>query len=249
MARRYDSGTTTFSPEGRLFQVEYAMEAIGKAGTCVGIMAKDGIVLAVEKKVVSKLLEPPKSSEKTYKLDDHLVCAVAGLTSDANELIDIARLMAQRYAFVYQQPQPIEQLVQQLCDRKHFFTQFGGLRPFGVSLLYAGWDAQHGFQLYHSDPSGNYGGWKAQAIGANNQAAKSLLKSDYADDMSIDDALKLSVKVLSKTMDTTTPSVDKMEFTVVTREDGKVVHKSLSTAETEKLLADVAAANADEGDM
>ena len=225
------------------------MEAIGKAGTCVGIMAKDGIVLAVEKKVVSKLLEPPKSSEKTYKLDDHLVCAVAGLTSDANELIDIARLMAQRYAFVYQQPQPIEQLVQQLCDRKHFFTQFGGLRPFGVSLLYAGWDSQHGFQLYHSDPSGNYGGWKAQAIGANNQAAKSLLKSDYADDMSIDDALQLSVKVLSKTMDTTTPSVDKMEFTVVTRENGKVVHKSLSTAETEKLLADVAAANADEGDM
>lgn len=227
------------------------MEAIGKAGTCVGIMAKDGIVLAVEKKVVSKLLQPPKSSEKTYKLDDHLVCAVAGMTSDANELIDIARLMAQRYAFVYQEPQPIEQLVSQICDRKHFYTQFGGLRPFGVSLLYAGWDKHHGFQLYHSDPSGNYGGWKAQAIGANNQAAKSILKADYAEDISVEDALKLSVKVLSKTMDTTTPSADKMEFTVVRRAEGsgKVVHHSLSEEETEKLLADVAAANASEGDM
>ena len=119
---------------GRLFQVEYAMEAIGKAGTCIGIMAEGGIVIAVEKKVVSKLLQPPKSSEKTYKLDDHLVCAVAGLTADANELIDIARLMAQRYAYTYQEPQPVEQLVSQICDRKHFFTQFGGASA-GLLLL------------------------------------------------------------------------------------------------------------------
>jgi 20S proteasome subunit alpha 3 len=92
-----------------------------------------------------------------------------------------------------------------------------GLRPFGVSILYAGWDKHHGFQLYHSDPSGNFGGWKAQAIGSNNQAAKSILKTDYADGMSVEDALKLSVKVLGKTMDTTTPSAEKMEFTVLRR--------------------------------
>jgi len=139
MARRYDSRTTTFSPEGRLYQVEYAMEAISHAGICVGILAKDGIVLAVEKKITSKLLENI-SSEKMYKVDDHLACAVAGITADANILINYARLAAQRYTLTYQEPIPVEQLIINICDRKQGYTQFGGLRPFGVSFLWAGWD-------------------------------------------------------------------------------------------------------------
>merc|ERR1719263_1729476 len=94
-------------------------------------------------------------------IDDHVACAVAGITADANILINQARLHAQRYAFNYQEPQPVEQLVQRLCDEKQAYTQYGGLRPFGVSMLFAGWDAIHGFQLYQSDPSGNYNGWKA----------------------------------------------------------------------------------------
>jgi 20S proteasome subunit alpha 3 len=101
-----------------------------------------------------------------YKLDEHLACAVAGITSDANILINTARISAQRYTFTYGEPMPVEQLVQSLCDTKQGYTQFGGLRPFGVSFLFAGWDTVHGFQLYQSDPSGNYGGWKATAIGA-----------------------------------------------------------------------------------
>jgi 20S proteasome subunit alpha 3 len=131
-----------------------------------------------------------------YKLDEHVACAVAGITSDANILINTARVAAQRYTFTYGEPIPVEQLVQSLCDTKQArarargtvpavsttarllmrarpplpcaqgYTQFGGLRPFGVSFLFAGWDAVHGFQLYQSDPSGNYGGWKATAIGA-----------------------------------------------------------------------------------
>merc|ERR1711935_736776 len=121
-------------------------------------------VLAAEKKISSKLLEPAKSSEKMYMIDDHVACAVAGITADANILINQARLHAQRYMFSYQEPQPVEQLVQRLCDEKQLYTQYGGLRPFGV------------FQLYASDPSGNYGGWKATSIGANSQAAQSLMK-------------------------------------------------------------------------
>ena len=111
-------------------------------------------------------MESSKTAEKMYKLDEHLACAVAGITSDANILINSARIAAQRYTFTYGEPMPVEQLVQSLCDTKQGYTQFGGLRPFGVSFLFAGWDSVHGYQLYQSDPSGNYGGWKATAIGA-----------------------------------------------------------------------------------
>jgi 20S proteasome subunit alpha 3 len=101
MSRRYDQSTTTFSPEGRLHQVEYAIEAINNAGTCLGLLSSDGVVLAGEKKVVSKLLAPSKTSEKTFTIDDHAVCLIAGLTSDANILIQQSRLAAQRFFFAY----------------------------------------------------------------------------------------------------------------------------------------------------
>merc|ERR1712070_238676 len=235
MARRYDSRTTTFSPEGRLYQVEYAMEAISHAGICVGILAQNGIVLAVEKKITSKLLENI-SSEKMYKVDDHLACAVAGITADANILINYARLAAQRYTLTYQEPIPVEQLIINICDRKQGYTQFGGLRPFGVSFLWAGWDKNFGFQLYQSDPSGNYGGWKATAIGANNQAAQSILKQEYKNDMDLGDAVKLAIKVLTKTMDSTALSPDKLEFSVLRRAAaGHIEFHSL----TEKEIADL----------
>jgi len=241
MARRYDGRTTTFSPEGRLYQVEYAMEAISHAGAALGILAKDGIVLAAEKKIISKLLDNVdfKKTEKMYKLDDHIACAVAGITADANILINYARVASQRYQFTYQEPMPVEGLVQQLCDLKQGYTQFGGMRPYGVSFLYAGWDDQYGFQLYHSDPSGNYGGWKAHAIGANNQGAQSILKQDWNENMTVKEALKLAVKVMSKTMDSTSLSNEKLEFSTITRPDvleGAVRYHVLSAPEVDKLL-------------
>ena len=115
-------------------------------------------------------------------VDDHVAVAVAGITADANILINQARLHAQRYRFSFQEPQPVEQLVQSLCDEKQAYTQYGGLRPFGVSMLYAGWDKTYGFQLYQSDPSGNYNGWKAKCIGMNNQTAESLMKQEYKEE-------------------------------------------------------------------
>lgn len=236
MARRYDGRTTTFSPEGRLYQVEYAMEAISHAGASLGILSKDGIVLAAEKKIISKLLDNDKKSEKMYKLDDHIACTVAGITADANILINYGRLAAQRYMYAYQESIPVENLVKDLCDTKQGYTQYGGMRPFGVSLLYAGWDEYHGFQLYHSDPSGNYGGWKATAIGANNQGAQSLLKQEWKEGMTIEEALALALKVMSKTMDSTTLSSDKLEFSTLTKKKDKVSYHVLDTSEIDELL-------------
>ncbi|PWZ01306.1 N-terminal nucleophile aminohydrolase [Testicularia cyperi] len=216
MSRRYDSRTTTFSPEGRLYQVEYAMEAISHAGTVVGILAKDGVVLAAEKKVTSKLLEQDQSSEKIFTVAGNVVVGVAGITADANSLVNYSRNAAQQYLVAYDDDMPVEQLAQRLCDLKQGYTQYGGLRPFGVSILYAGYDDHHHFQLYHSDPSGNYSGWKATCIGSNNGTATSLLKQDYKDDISIQDAMAMAVKILSKTMDSTSLDSEKLEFATLT---------------------------------
>ena len=146
--------------------------------------------------------------------------------------MNYARQAAQRHLFSYNEDIPVEQLAQRLCDLKQGYTQYGGtliplhshiphpynvnlnstgLRPFGVSLLYAGWDPHYEFQLYHSDPSGNYSGWKATCIGANNGTAQSLLKQEYKDEITLEEAIGLVLKTLSKTMDSTTLGSEKRE--------------------------------------
>ncbi|RKP27128.1 proteasome subunit alpha type-4 [Syncephalis pseudoplumigaleata] len=237
MARRYDSRTTTFSPEGRLYQVEYAMEAISHAGTVLGILATDGIVIAAEKKIVSKLLEQGTASEKIYTVNDNMICGVAGITSDANILVNNVRQAAQQYLYTYNEAIPCEQLVQRLCNLKQGYTQYGGMRPFGVSFVFAGWDQHYGFQLYHSDPSGNYSGWKATCIGANNAAAQSMLKQEYKEDMTLSDAIGLTVKVLSKTMDTASLTSEKLEFgTLKLDSEGRPTYDILLPAQIDALL-------------
>ena len=141
-----------------------------------------------------------------------MICAVAGMTADANILISYARQVAQRYLLTYNEDIPGEQLVRRLCDLKQGYTQHGGLRPFGVSFIYAGWAPRRQFQLYHSNPSGNYGGWKATSAGANHASAQSLLKQDYKEDCTLKEACSLAVKVLSKTMDSTKLSPEKSEW-------------------------------------
>lgn len=212
------------------------MEAIGMAGTCLGVLSTDGVVLAAEKRNTNKLLDDAVLSEKIYRLDENTACSVAGLTADANVLTKYLRETAQRYLLTYQEPMPVEQLVCSLCDIKQSYTQFGGKRPFGVSVLYMGWDHHYGYQLYQSDPSGNYGGWKATCIGNNYTAAISMLKQEYKDDCKLEDALMLAVKVLNKTLDSTKLSPDKVEFAVLTREDAKTVIRVLSHSEVDSLL-------------
>ncbi|KAH9812074.1 nucleophile aminohydrolase [Melampsora americana] len=258
MARRYDSRTTIFSPEGRLYQVEYAMEAINHAGTVIGILAscsppsseetktssgsedvamtdvtqtkeetgskkgkrRTGVVLAAEKKVTSKLLEKEQgSSEKIFLINNNLVSGVAGYTADANSLVNYSRSVAQSHLVSFDQDMPVEQMVKRVCDLKQGYTQFGGQRPFGVSFLFAGHDPHHQFQLYSTDPSGNYAAWKATCIGSGNSTATSLLRQDYKDTMDLDEAIVLALKVLSKTMDATTLSSDRVEFSVISLDE------------------------------
>ncbi|KAI1722192.1 proteasome subunit domain-containing protein [Ditylenchus destructor] len=234
MARRYDSRTTIFSPEGRLYQVEYAMEAISHAGTCLGILGTDGVLIAAEKRNVHKLLDDQVLHEKIYRISDNIVCTVAGITADANILINKLRFWAANYKYQYNEPMPCEQLVQTLCNEKQRFTQIGGKRPFGVSLLYAGWDQHFGFQLYQSDPSGNYTGWKATCIGNNHQAAVSLLKQEYKSG-DLDECKKLAMKVLSKTLDVKL-SADKVEMAVLTRRGDQTVMVELSDDDISRLI-------------
>lgn len=148
-----------------------------------------------------------------------MICAVAGMTADANILINYARQAAQRYLLTYNEDIPCEQLVRRLCDLKQGYTQHGGLRPFGVSFIYAGYDPQRQFQLYQSNPSGNYGGWKATSVGANNASAQSLLKQDYKEECDLREACGLAVKVLSKTMDSTKLSSEKGTLFLGERQD------------------------------
>lgn len=184
----------------------------------------------------------------------NMICAVAGMTADANILINYARQAAQRYLLTYNEDIPCEQLVRRLCDLKQGYTQHGGLRPFGVSFIYAGYDPQRQFQLYQSNPSGNYGGWKATSVGANNASAQSLLKQDYKEECNLREACGLAVKVLSKTMDSTKLSSEKsisrcipyirthadmhvVEFATVGKtKDGKIYHHLWGADEITVLL-------------
>eukprot|EP00968_Pinguiococcus_pyrenoidosus_P028039 scaffold7615_cov286-Pinguiococcus_pyrenoidosus.AAC.7 len=145
---------------------------------------------------------------------------------------------------------PVESLVQDICDYKQSYTQYGGLRPFGVGFLFAGWDKHNGYQLYQSDPSGNYSGWLAATIGENNPAGKSLLKSDFEENLDTRSCIKLAAKVLSKTMDSTDPSAEKMEFLILSadEETGKVSQRIMPDEELAEILQELQQETATEGD-
>ncbi|PVU96534.1 hypothetical protein BB561_001136 [Smittium simulii] len=249
MARRYDSRTTIFSPEGRLFQVEYAMEAINHAGTVIAILSDKGIILSAEKQQSSKLLDSSIEGEKIYEINSNLVAGVAGITSDANLLINESRLFSQRYLSTYDDIIPVELLVKNICDVKQGYTQFGGLRPFGASFLVAGWDPIVGFQLYQTDPAGNYSGWKAACIGENSSSAQSLLKQEYKDDqdspMTFEDSLELVCKVMSKIIDSSKLSSENLEFASITLVDGAPKVHIFSFSETDQVLKKYAASKND----
>lgn len=235
---RYDSRTTTFSPDGRLHQVEYAMLSVEQAGAIVGVMAGEGIVVACEKKATNKLLATTKASEKVYTIDKHVSVAVAGLTSDANVLVSFLRKTAAQHRLQYNEAIPVESLVTRVADHKQLMTQYGGQRPFGVSFLFCGHDRHYKFQMYSTNPSGNYAMYRALALGPNDKAANNLLKKEFKESLSIPDALTLAVKVLVKTLDAATPSAETLELTAFRKaaHSDELVPQTLSTEEVTKLL-------------
>ncbi|KAF9516201.1 hypothetical protein BS47DRAFT_1442774, partial [Hydnum rufescens UP504] len=207
-------------------QVEYAMEAILHAGARIGVLEKDGVILAVEKKVAGELLDLSIAKEGGHsstgvgqalfpRISSDVVARVAGLTADANSLVYYAQQAAQRHLFSFNEDIPVEQLAQRLCDLKQDYTQYGGLHPFGLSPLYAGYDSHYQLQLHPSDLSGNYSGWTAMCICANNDTAQ-CLKQECKDDLSMEEAITLMINIMSKTMDSTTLSSGKLEFLILT---------------------------------
>ncbi|MEM4699491.1 MAG: archaeal proteasome endopeptidase complex subunit alpha, partial [Candidatus Nezhaarchaeales archaeon] len=163
----YDRAITVFSPDGRLFQVEYALEAVRRGWTTLGVKCVEGVVLAVEKKKILPLVDP-SSMEKIWKIDEHVGVAYAGLASDGRVLIDRARVEAQINRLIYDEPIDIEMLTRRISDLKQLYTQHAGVRPFGVSFLIAGVD-KTGPKLFMTEPSGAYAGYYATAIGAGSQ--------------------------------------------------------------------------------
>ena len=198
-----------------------------------------GVVLAAEKKETSALFVPTRESGKLYKMDEHVLVSVSGVVADANMLIDMGRLHAQRNIYSQSQPIYVEQLVRYLADQKHVYTLYGSSRPFGVSLMYAGYDAVQGFQLYCSDPSGNYAAWKAHATGKNSVNAVSTLKDDYREDLTLQEATVLAAKVLGKSMDMAKPNAEKFEIGILQRgANGQPVQRRIEGAELNQLLTE-----------
>ncbi len=208
----YDRAITVFSPEGRLYQVEYATEAVRHGPLAVGVKAVDGVVLAGEKRSPHALADLD-SLKKILLIDDHVGTAIAGLHADARKLIDQARVQAQINKLHYDEPILIQSLVVNICDDKQLHTQYGGARPYGVSLLVAGID-DNGPQLYTTDPSGSFWGWKATAIGKESDVVRDFFQEHYKANIKIDAALTLALKGLFQSEDLSTLNVAEKSKTV-----------------------------------
>jgi len=195
----YDRVITVFSPDGRLFQVEYAMELVNRGATILGIECSEGVVLGAEETVETSL-EDSEGSWKIFKIDDHVAAGIVGLSSDARILIDQARIYAQSNKLTYDEPIDLEVITKRICDIKQLYTQHAGVRPFGVSLIFGGVD-KTGNRLFGTHASGAYRGYKATAMGAGRETVLNLLKEEYREDMSLEDAVTLAVKCLTKALE------------------------------------------------
>jgi proteasome alpha subunit len=194
----YDRGSTIFSPDGRLFQVEYAIEAVKRGTTAIGIKTTDGCCLTVQKRLHSSLVEK-EMVKKIFAVDDHIACAIAGLTADARVLVDQARIQAQIHRITYNEVISVEALTRRLANLKQLYTQHAGVRPFGVSLLITGCDEMHGPQLYMTEPSGSYWGYRATAIGSSAPAIIEFLEAEYQKiAKTIDEGNLIALKALNQ---------------------------------------------------
>jgi proteasome alpha subunit len=190
----YDRAITVFSPDGRLYQVEYAREAVKRGTTAIGIKAKDGIVLLVDKRINSRLLES-NSVEKIFRIDEHIGVASSGLVGDARSLIDRARVEAQINRISYGEAIDVETLAKKLGDHMQTYTQFGGARPYGTALLIAG-VSDGAFRLFETDPSGTLLEYKATGIGTGRPAVMNRFESEYNSDASVQEAVALGISAL-----------------------------------------------------
>ena len=215
-SQAYDRAITVFSPDGRLFQVEYAREAVKRGATALGIVFDGGGILATDKNVGSRLVNAD-SIEKIFKVDDHIGAATSGLVADARRIIHYARVEAQREKVAYNAPMSVEALTKEVCDYKQVFTQYGGMRPFGTALLILGMD-DGGAKLFETDPSGAFSEVFASAIGSGKKEVEAVFEKEYDKAMSLDDAIRLAFKALKQVGDKNT-SLDTLSVYYITSPD------------------------------
>jgi 20S proteasome subunit alpha 4 len=228
MSGSYDRAITVFSPDGHLFQVEYAQEAVKKGSTAVGVRGKNVVVLGVEKKAIAKLQED-RTVRKIALLDDHVALAFAGLTADARILINRARIECQSHKLTVEDPVTLEYITRYIAQLKQKYTQSNGRRPFGLSTLIIGFDNDETPRLYSTDPSGTHFEWMANAIGRSAKTVREFLEKAYTPELVADDdeAIKLALKALLEVVQSGSKN---MEVAVLRRHG-----KKLEILETEKL--------------
>jgi proteasome alpha subunit len=225
----YDRAITVFSPDGRLFQVEYAREAVRRGATTAGVVFEDGVVLVADRRIPNPKLAEPTSLEKIHQIDEHIGCATAGLVADARVLVDYARLAAQINRVTYSEPITVEMLVRRICDYKQQYTQFGGVRPFGTALIVGGYD-ESGIHLFETEPSGSLTSFKATSTGGNKAPVMELFEQKYRPGMDADDAILLALEGLRQSLE---ESGTLTQVEVCTLRVGKGFHR-LSAEEIQK---------------
>jgi len=228
----YDRAIVTFSPEGRMYQVEYARKAVEKASTVLGIVFSGGVLLVAAKSIQRLLV--PETVEKISKIDEHIAIASCGILADSRNLVDYARVRSQVNKITFSEPIEIYALVKDVADRKQRFTQMGGIRPYGVGLLIAGLDATaEGGQprLFETDPSGTMREWKAHALGRGSKEARKLIIEEFKEGMSKDKAVDLAVRALKagekkiSSRGTEIAVIENGEFKALTRAEIKEIVK------------------------
>ena len=211
----YDRTSTMFSPDGRLLQVEYAKKTVRQGTTALGMVCKDGVLLVADKRVTEKLIVAD-SIEKISQVDDHIGATSSGILSDGRILIEKAQVYAQQHRVSYDEPIDMLSLVKEICDVKQAFTQYGGARPYGVSILFAG--VEDNPKLFLTDPTGIYFEYKATAIGEAEVEIKDILVKHYKETITIEDGLKLAVKALRKVLGKDF-EVDRIDGAYITTKD------------------------------
>lgn len=229
----YDTSTSIFSPDGRIFAAEYAKKAVEQGATSIGILVNEGIILLAEKNI--RPLQEPESIEKLSKIDDHIGVATSGLMADARKLIQEARVKAQSYWLTYEEQIPAEALAEHICDVKAQFTQGGGARPYGVSMIIGSVDHDDTPRLFVTDPVGTYWGYLGVVIGRGSTRAGEYLEGKYdkSKRQTLDQAIQLALDALRQATDAelTPDNVEIAKIPVSTREFQKITRK-----ETEAIL-------------
>ena len=231
----YDRAITVFSPDGRIFQVEYAREAVKRGTTAVGMVYNNGVLLAVDKSIEYPLLVT-ESIEKIYLVDEHIGAASSGLIADARRMVEEARLECQRNRIVYDEEISAAELTRKLSNTSQMYTQYGGIRPYGCALLIAGINST-GKQLFETDPSGAYAQYYATAIGSGKKEVEKFFEKNYKKDMTRDAAIKLSVEALKMVSTGGKFLIENLNISIVEESDRKF--RNLSNTEIEKVVGKV----------